>query len=116
MTLIARVVEERDDDVTIAALEGEVDASNAREIGEQLHALLTNLDRALVVDLAGATYLDSAGINLLFELASELDHRQLRLHLVVPDTSHVARIVAIAGLASIVPVHGTREAALRQAA
>jgi anti-anti-sigma factor len=115
MSLLARVVEEQRDDVSIAAIEGEIDASNVHEVGERLRALLTNHSTALVVDLTGTTYLDSAGINLLFELAGELSDRQQRLRLVVPASTPVLRMLAIAGLTATVPTHETRAAALGHA-
>jgi anti-anti-sigma factor len=112
MSLLARVREEGDADLPIAVVEGELDASNVAEIGERLRAPLSNRSAALVVDLGEMTYIDSAGLNLLFELASELGHRQQRLHLVVPPDSNIARMLAIAGLPSVVPVHATREVAI----
>jgi len=115
MSLLARVVEERRDDVSIAAITGEIDASNAREIGERLRVLLTNHSTALVVDLTETTYLDSAGINLLFELAGELSDRQQRLRLVVPASTPILRMLTIAGLVGTVPTHETRAAALGEA-
>jgi anti-anti-sigma factor len=114
MSLLARVEEERRDDVSIAAIDGEVDASNAREIGERLRTLLSNRDVALVVDLTATAYLDSAGINLLFELSNELRARQQRLRLVVPAASPVLRMFAIAGLTHAIPTYETRADALAQ--
>jgi anti-sigma B factor antagonist len=112
VTLLAHVREERRGDLCVAAVQGEIDASNAAQIGERLRAPLTNRSTVLVVDLSGTTYVDSAGINLLFELAVELEHRQQRLRVVVPPASHVARMLGIAGLATVVPLHATLEAAL----
>jgi anti-anti-sigma factor len=112
MSLLARVVEERCDDVSLATIEGEVDSSNVHEVGERLRRLLTNRDTALVVDLTPTTYLDSAGINLLFELSGELADRQQTLRLVVPAASPTLRMLTIAGLIGAMPTHETREAAL----
>ncbi len=112
MSLLARVVEERRGDVSIAGIEGEVDASNVHEVGEHLRALLTNRSTALVVDLGATTYIDSAGINLLFELAGELKNRQQGLRLVVPAATPVLRMLTIAGLPAAVPTFETRDAAL----
>jgi anti-anti-sigma factor len=112
MSLLARVHEEPGDDVSLAAVEGEVDASNAGEVGERLRRLLTNRSSVLVVDLSATAYLDSAGINMLFELAAELDHRQQRLRLVVPASSPIARMLSIAGMDVAVPTHETREQAV----
>jgi anti-sigma B factor antagonist len=116
MSLLARVVEESDEDVSIAAIEGEVDASNAGEVAGRLRTALTNRSTVLVVDLTGTTYIDSAGINMLYELTAELDHRQQRMRLVVPATSPIARMLTIAGLDAAVPLHETRAEALAQQA
>jgi anti-anti-sigma factor len=85
-------------DTPVAALEGEVDSSNAEEIALALRALVTNRSLALVIDLSPTRYLDSAGINLLFALAAELRARQLNLRLVVTPTSPIARMLAITSL------------------
>jgi anti-anti-sigma factor len=114
MSLLARVLEERREDVSIATIEGEIDSSNVQEVGERLRSLLTNRDTALVVDLTPTTYLDSAGINLLFELSSELTDRQQTLRLVVPAGSPILRMLTIAGLLEAMPTHATCADALAQ--
>lgn len=112
MSLLARVVEAQSGDVSVAAIEGEVDSSNVHEVGARLRTLLTNRSAALVVDLSETSYLDSAGINMLFELSGELADRQQRLRLVVPPTSPIVRMLSIAGLSGAIPTHETRTAAL----
>jgi anti-anti-sigma factor len=114
-TTLARMLEEWHDEVPVARVEGEVDASNVHEIGDRLRSLLTNRSMALVVDLSGTTYLDSAGLNLLFALAEELRGRQQRLALVVAERSPIARMVGIVGLDRAVPVHATLADALADA-
>jgi anti-anti-sigma factor len=113
---LARLVEEEDGDVPVAAIEGEIDASNVDDLHDGLHRLLTNRSEALVVDLGATTYIDSAGINLLFELADELRQRQQRLFLAVGEQSAIARMIGLTGLDSLVPTHPTRDAAVRAAA
>jgi anti-anti-sigma factor len=115
-TTLARMLEEWHDEVPVARLEGEVDASNVHEMGERLRSLLTNRSLALVVDLTATTYLDSAGLNLLFALGEELRGRQQRLGLVIADGSPIARMVALVGLDKSVPVHSTLAEALGHAA
>jgi len=116
MSLLARIVEERRGDVSVAVVEGEIDASNAHEVGERLRALLTNRSTTLVVDLTATSYLDSAGINLLFELAGELADRQQRLRIVVPASTPIMRMLTIAGVIATVSTHETRTEALAQQA
>jgi len=84
MSELARVLEDRRGEVLVAALDGEVDASNAAEVGERLRRALGNASTALVLDLSPTSYLDSAGISLVFRLAEELGARQQRLVVVVP--------------------------------
>ena len=112
MTLLAKVSEETHGDVVVAAIEGEIDASNTRGLGDRLRSALTNRATALVVDLTAVRYLDSAGINLLFDVAVDLRERQQELHVVVPPTSPILRAIAITGLDRAVPTHGDRAAAL----
>ena len=114
MSLLARVVEQYAGEVAIAAVEGEVDASNATEVRDRVSALLTNRSRVLVVDLTRTSYLDSAGINLLFGLAAALAVRQQELHVVVPPSSPIARMIAITGLDATVPTHAQLQDALER--
>jgi anti-anti-sigma factor len=112
VSTLARLDDEWHDEVPVARLQGEVDASNVKEIGDRLHGLLSNRSVALVIDLSATTYLDSAGINLLFALAEELRGRQQRLALVVAERSPIARMVTLTGLDQTVPVRPTLPDAL----
>jgi anti-sigma B factor antagonist len=112
MSTLARLEDEWHDEVPVARLHGEVDASNVKEIGDRLRSLLSNRSVAMVVDLSETTYLDSAGINLLFALGEEMRGRQQRLGLVVGESSPIARMIELTGLSLAVPVHETLPGAL----
>jgi anti-anti-sigma factor len=99
-------------DVPVASVEGEVDASNAGELGTELRGLVTNRSMALVVDLGPTQYLDSAGINLLFSLGEELRAHQVALRLVVAPASSVMRMLSLTGLDKATPTFPTVAAAL----
>jgi anti-anti-sigma factor len=101
--------------VPVARLEGEIDAANVDDVGDGLRALMTNRSYALVVDLSPTTYIDSAGLNLLFGLAEDLRGRQQELHLVVAGQSPIARMVSLTGLDVAVPTHPTVTAAVARA-
>jgi anti-sigma B factor antagonist len=115
MSWLARIAEDRQGEIVIASVEGEIDSSNVGEIAERVRAMLTNRSDALVVDLERTRYIDSAGINLLFSLGAELTQRQQGLHLVVAPSSPIARMLAITGLDAIVATHPTRAAAISAA-
>jgi anti-anti-sigma factor len=112
VSTLARLEDEWHDEVPVARVQGEVDASNVKEIGDRLRSLLSNRSMAMILDLSATTYLDSAGINLLFMLAEEMRSRQQRLGLVVADPSPIARMVALTGLDRAMPVHRTLPDAL----
>jgi anti-sigma B factor antagonist len=114
MSLLARIVEQHAGEVPIAAVEGEVDASNAAQISDRVSTLLTNRSQALVIDLTRTTYLDSVGINLLFALGEAMAVRQQDLHLVIPPSSPIARTIAITGLDATVPTHARLDDALER--
>jgi anti-anti-sigma factor len=114
MSLLPKITDERAGEVPVVVIEGEIDASNSIEISARLRDALSNQSTALVVDLTPTTYIDSAGINVLFTLGLELRDRQQQLHLVVATPSSIHRMVTIVGLDAAVPTHPTREAALAQ--
>ena len=75
---------EEHDGVLVARIAGEVDGSNAVELGRALGERLPSSAHGLVLDLSSVAYLDSAGIELLFSLARRLGDRRQRLRLGVP--------------------------------
>jgi anti-anti-sigma factor len=72
-----------------------------------LRQLVTNRSNELVVDLSPTSYLDSAGINLLFAIGDELRSRQLTMRIVIAAASPVARMLAITGLNRVYPSYPT---------
>lgn len=114
MTLLADVTEELRGNVLLARVSGEIDASNAHWLDDRLRAALTNQVEGLVIELTGTTYLDSAGIALLFGLAGALRQHQQQLRIVVAEGSPIARMVRLTGLAETVPTHPALEDALAE--
>jgi anti-sigma B factor antagonist len=103
---------ERHDGVAVARLSGDMDISRAAAIRNELLRLLSNLDYGLVVDLREVTYLDSAGVNVLFEVAERLASRQQALTAVVPDTALIQRVLTLVNIRSAVETHPTLDAAV----
>lgn len=95
------------DSVGVVSLRGEVDIIQAHDLRERLVSAVRNQDLGLVVDLTDATYIDSVGVSLLFELAERLSERQLRLAVVVPEGGLVTRVLRIVNLRSVAAVRAT---------
>ena len=112
MNPLARVRSELHGETPVAAVEGDVDASNVAAVGDTLRALVSNHSRQLIVDLTQTTYLDSAGINLMFALGDELRSRQLTLRLVIAAGSPIARMLKITSLDRAYPTYPTLADAL----
>jgi anti-anti-sigma factor len=80
---------------------GEIDLSNAAAIESELCEAIAHHPRAVVVDLTELTYLDSAGIRILFALASRLKPLRIMMKLVVPLESPIRRLIELSGLQSL---------------
>jgi anti-anti-sigma factor len=108
---LARVAVERHGSVVVARLTGELDLSNAGTVEEQVATGLGGVT-SVAVDLAGLSYLDSAGLALLSRLAARIAGPGGALRLVVPPDALVRRALWISGLTAAIPVDETVEAAL----
>ena len=107
MTTRAEIQVEQGDKVVVASLTGEVDMTNAAYVREELTAAVPNGAVALVVDLSGTTYLDSAAIELLFELSRRLARRRQGLRLVLPDESPLRRLLTLTDVESVAELHSS---------
>ena len=85
-----------DGDIVVASVIGEIDMSNALDLGDALAARLTNESRGLVLDLTACEYVDSAGIHVLYELQERLRNRGLDLRIVVGVDAAIAPALEIA--------------------
>lgn len=100
------------DEIPVVRLNGEVEITRAPSIREELLNAVENQHAGLVADLSGADYLDSAGVNVLFEVAEALREHQIVMALVVPPDSLVDKVVSLVNLSSVAPVMRTLEDAL----
>jgi anti-anti-sigma factor len=99
------------DGVPVVRPREDIDASNARQLRDELSRCLREADR-MVLDLTETRYVDSAGIDMLFRLNDLLAQRRASLALVIPQRSPLARLAQIVALPSVMPIHETVEQAL----
>jgi anti-sigma B factor antagonist len=114
MTTSAEVAIERQEGALVARLSGEVDMTNASYVGQELTSSMPNDTAALVLDLGQTRYIDSAGIELLFDLARRLGRRRQELRLVLPEDSPLKRVLMLTEIQTAAPIHATVKEALPQ--
>ena len=83
------------DGVLVAHVQGEIDMSNAAEIGGAIASRISNAMLGLVLDLTKVDYLDSAALHAIFELRAQLRERGQQLRLVVPQGATIEQAVEI---------------------
>ncbi|MBN1529193.1 MAG: STAS domain-containing protein [Thermoleophilaceae bacterium] len=98
--------------VPVAHIAGELDVASAPALRNKLFDAVVNQDLGLVVDLSDATYVDSAGLNLLFELAERLATRQVAFAIVYPEGGIVDRVFGLVDIGSVARVHHSVDAAV----
>jgi anti-anti-sigma factor len=91
----------------VAHLSGEIDRSNAAELGDRVALAIADQAGGLVVDLSELVFLDSTGIRMLFELAARLRRRQQALRVVVPEGGHLGELLDTVGLKQAAPTDHT---------
>jgi anti-anti-sigma factor len=114
MSTLADIDVERHGSMVVAHLSGEVDMTNAGFVRDEMMSAVPNDALTLVVDLAACRYLDSAAIEVVFDLARRLGRRRQELRLVVPDSSPLGRVLTLTDVNSVAPVHASLESALAQ--
>jgi anti-anti-sigma factor len=98
--------------VIVARMPVEVEITQAPMLRGQLMQAVENRDLGLVIDLTATKYLDSSGVNMLFELGEVLAARQLRMAVVMPPGGLVERVLSIVDLGSAMPIHRDTESAV----
>lgn len=96
----------------VVRLVGEADITT-QALNETLDAETAKKPRVLLVDASGLTFMDSSALHQIVRA-----HRRLRasgcLLAIVAPSKQVARILALTGLDTVVPVYATAEEAGQQ--
>ena len=101
---LVEVVDRHDGAVPVCEIRGELDASNVDHVLEHVVGSVANEAPGMVLDLGHTSYLDSAGVRILFELARRLRARRQELRIAVPDDGIVRRVLVLTALADVVPL------------
>ena len=110
---LVQVLDRHEGSVTVCEIRGELDASNVDQVLERVAGSVANDAPGMVLDLGYTTYLDSAGVRILFELARRLRTRRQELRIAVPGDGIVRRVLVLTALADVVPLDDDVEASVR---
>ena len=112
MATTAEIAVEREGAWTVARIGGELDMTNCSYVRDELTRSVPAEVAGMVVDLSTTVYLDSAAIELLFEMARRLGRRRQSLRIVMPTQSPLRRVLELTDVRAVAPIHPTIEAAL----
>jgi anti-sigma B factor antagonist len=93
--MLATMHMESHNEIPVARIVGEIDASNASDFANQLKEVIPNSAMGLVLDLSETSYIDSSGVHLIFDLADALRRRQQILQLVVAPQTFVSDVLGV---------------------
>jgi anti-sigma B factor antagonist len=112
--MLAEVQFEERDGNPVARIRGEVDMSNVSQLSTTLQNAVEQSAAGLVLDFSQTNYLDSAGLQFIFDLGKRLRDRGQRLYLVVPTKSPVGAVLDIVRVESLAPRCATLDEALER--
>jgi anti-sigma B factor antagonist len=114
--LIGVEIEERNGDVVIARLAGELDISVAEPTGRRIAEAVPSSARGVVVDMSALQFMDSSGVSMLFALARQVGSHRQQLRVVAPVGGPVARVLEIVEFERAAPVHADLDSAVGEMA
>jgi anti-sigma B factor antagonist len=113
MSDLARIASHDEDNLRVVEVAGEVDTSNVDELRSGALDGFPNSAFGLILDLRALSYIDSAGIALVFEVAERLGQRGQAVALVVQPSALIRHALDVTGIDDVAPIVATLEAARR---
>lgn len=102
---------------TVARVEGDLDLVSLPEVERELRAAAAGAGTQglLAIDVSGVTYLNSAAIRLLYDLAEDLRARHRQLRLVMSSTAPLRSLFRRLRFDTVIPMHETVDEAIAEA-
>jgi anti-anti-sigma factor len=103
----------KENNALIVKISGRMDAVTAPEFEKALGAWIDESEKHFVVDLSSLEYISSAGLRSILIIAKKLKALNGKILLAAMEES-VNEVFEISGFNSIIPIHDTVQAAIRQ--
>ena len=107
-----RVSFEPKEHVLVARMAGEIDLSNAEQLGIEIAEATRPDAQRVVLDLTDVEHIDSYGIFVIHGLRQRLREHQTTLVLVIPRDGRIHRAMELVGIHAFMPVTEALEDAL----
>ena len=104
MSDLARVHATTSGELTRLAVTGEIDLSNADDVGDRLASAVPGHATHVVLDLGGTDYMDSAGLAMLFRFVEKCGYQRQELRLVAPTQSTIRSTLELTRVGDVVPI------------
>jgi len=114
--LIGVQIEQRDGEVVVARLTGELDVSVAEKTGRQIADAVPSSAAGVVVDMGELEFMDSSGVSMLFSLARRVGSHRQQLRVVAPPGRPVSRVLEIVEFSRAAPVDPDLDSAVAEIA
>jgi anti-sigma B factor antagonist len=111
MRELAIATEEAGPGAVILALRGEVDLYTCPEFKQELLQVIADGATLVVVDLTGATFIDSTALGVIIRGVERVKQNDGRLVVVCTDPN-IVKVFEVTGLNRIFAVHSSRDEAL----
>jgi anti-sigma B factor antagonist len=85
--------------MTTVAISGELDISNADELRKQFEPILASMPTSLILDVSELSFMDSSGIALLVQVATQINSVTLR-----NPTPLIHRVLDATGVSTLLGV------------
>jgi anti-sigma B factor antagonist len=108
----ASVHTETEESSPVVVVTGEIDMATAPMLANELRAAIEGGAGPVVLDLVDVTFFDSSGLRVAIVAHRDLGEKGRRLAVVCDPGGHVRRTFALAGLADVLDLHPSRDAAL----
>lgn len=96
--------------IPIVRVQGDIDLHTVPRFERAVQEGIDRARSTLIIDLSGATYLDSAGLSALLSANKKLSTRDAKLYVIAPRSCPgVRRVLEITRIDTIIPVYESLE-------
>ena len=106
MTDVVQVVQGGDH--VVMRLVGDIDMANVDTVAQAINDAIANRCETADVHLDDVTYVDSAGLQMLFVLATRLRRLQIQLRVLARTGTPAQRVIELSGMSELLGVDATR--------